>query len=171
MLPDTNISSQSYTIACIASFCIGAALYALVHKYCSSAQPTIILKQSPLEEKTIQEKFFNPLQTTADRIETNQKEIIKLLIEQKQSTEELHTHYIGLQKRIDGITEKTRIINEKKAELLKEVNTFCPTNNAIIPLFLTLYWANQYKKQSLEKQSQAPTDTKNILRISNEEST
>lgn len=170
-------SSQSYIIACFASLCIGASVYAFIHKCCSGDQPTIILKQSPLEDEAIKEKLFNPLYTSADTTKNNLKEVMKLLTEQKKSIEELNTKLIDMQKHMDRIANKTKITKKNSTLLLEEsqrlaeIDTYYTKNNIIIPLCLSLYLTNIRQKQKLIDKQQAQDQKHRILTLQQQHNT
>ena len=149
MAVDNAAGVQSYALVCLASLGIGAAIYALAYTYCSS-QPTIILKQSPLEEEALNNNFFKPLQTTTGKIEDDQKKIIELLEEQQKTITDLHTKLIATQTQLNALTTTTKKAKGKTSKLLTHIDTFYETNNSIIPLYLTLYWAHKSEKQRQE---------------------
>jgi len=80
--------SQSYAIVCFASFCIGAIICTLIHKY-NKPQTIITPKKSALEKTDAHKKLLEPLGTNIVSVGTDQKKIITMLTEQRKELTEL----------------------------------------------------------------------------------
>jgi len=138
--------SQSYAIACFASFCVGAIICTLIYKY-NKPQAIIQPKKSDVEKTNAQKQLLEPLGTNIVSVGTDQKTIMTMLTEQKKELTELKEKLTNLQNNL--ITEKKPQL-PTSADLLTELNTFHKTHNNLMHVFLTLYWANKSIQQAQE---------------------
>lgn|GEM_PF-5633420 len=146
-------STQSYIIACFASCCLGAALYALLHRLCGNPITLIIPKGNPeVTPEQIKQHFY-----ALDSIKKNQETIINLLKTQAIDIKTIHTDLIAGQKQvskeIEALQSHQKTSSLQNPLLLEKLNGFNQTYPHIALLCSALYWAQQskIKTQELEK--------------------
>lgn len=150
--------SQSYAIVCFASFCIGAVVCSLLHKY-NKPQTIITPKKTNVEKTNAQKKLLEPLKTDISSVGTEQQKIMTILTEQNKELAELKEKLANLENNL--ITEKKPQL-PTNADLLVELNTFHKTHNNLLHVFLTLYWANKsiQQAQEIEEYKSKPNNLK-----------
>ncbi|HLC06552.1 MAG TPA: hypothetical protein VJJ26_00045 [Candidatus Babeliales bacterium] len=137
--------SQPYAIICFISFCIGAALCALIHKYCVH-QPVIQPIKDSSEKKEEKKKIFDALNTNILTIKTEQQKMVDIVTEQSETTKNFTITNNWMQLVLCAVAYQTSLA--KNDLLLKKVKRISKERNGYVPAPVAYYWMNKYKEQT-----------------------
>jgi len=133
-----------YMIVCFASFCLGALLCALIHKFCIH-QPIAPVMQKVDLEKQLLEQLQNDMLT----IKKQQEQGLALVTEQKKTIQELTTNnnLMKLSLCILVTQASCTAAKENNKPLLKKVMAFnqIAYGNSLVPI--ACYWKNKYTEE------------------------
>jgi hypothetical protein len=135
---------QPYAIICFVSFCLGALLCALIHKYCVH-QPAITPFTINVDS---QEQLLQQMQKNLNALHLQQDTIVTTLVEKKEETENLTTSNKMLTALLCLSITQTASAVEKNNKLLKKMaksNHDIVNNIFLIPA--TCYWQNKYLQE------------------------
>lgn len=133
-----------YMIVCFASFCLGALLCALIHKFCIHQPIAPVMQKVDLEKDLLEQ-----LQKEMLAIKTQQEQGLALVTEQKKTIQELTTTNNVMKLSLSILVMQASCVaaKENNKPLLKKVMTLNQITYGNILVPIACYWQNKYTKE------------------------
>lgn len=166
-MPPQELSTepyQPYAIVCFVSFCLGALLCALIHKYCIQ-EPAITPVTINVDS---QEQLLQQLQKDLQFLRTQQETVVTTLVEKKEETEKLITTNKMLTLSLCLLVSQTSSAIEKNNKIVeKMVKSHHDMVNNVFLLPAASYWQNKYlqEKKAFAQYQQKQVAPQNSLLI------
>jgi hypothetical protein len=136
--------SHPYTIVCFVSFCLGALLCALIHKFCIHQPITPVIQRLDAEKDLLLQ-----LQKDMLAMKTQQDQGLTIVTEQKKTIQDLtSTNNLMKLSLCILVTQASCVAaKENNRPLLKKVTKFnqIAYGNTLVPV--ACYWKNKYTEE------------------------
>lgn len=153
-----------YMIVCFASFCLGALLCALIHKFCIHQPIAPVIQKLDLEKDLLEQ-----LQKDMLAMKTQQEQGLALVTEQKKTIQGLTTNNNVMKLSLCILVTQASCVaaKENNTPLLKKVMSFnqIAYSNTLVPI--ACYWKNKYteEKKAFETYKQQQVIQQTLLAI------